>query len=179
MSSFAKRTLSKTHGWTMDNHLLEDFPVDWQEDNYVSRREFVKFLTLASGGLAAGSVGLAAWSKCPPRKRVFDRAEIGAVDELPVGGWKQFSYPRPIDACILVRTGDSSVVAFSRKCTHLSCPVGWQPENNRLYCPCHNGAFSIEDGHVLQGPPDRPLPRIILELEDGKIFATGVTNESL
>ena len=163
----------------MDEQLLKDFPVDWQEDQYVSRREFVKFVTLASGGMAIGSVGLAAWSRLPRQRRSFEKVQIGRVDELPVGGWKQFSYPRAADACILVRTGEDTVAAYSRRCTHLSCPVGWQREENRLYCPCHNGAFSIEDGHVLQGPPGRPLPKIELAVVNGEIFATGVRNESL
>ncbi len=163
----------------MDRHVLEDFPVDWQEDQYVSRREFVKFLTLASGGMALSSVGLAAWAKVPRHRRSFESKLVGTIHEIPIKGWKQFSYPRKEDACILVRTGEHSVVAFSRRCTHLSCPVGWQKEENRLYCPCHNGAFSIEDGHVLQGPPARPLPKIELSIIDGTIYAMGITNESL
>ena len=43
----------------MDTQVQRDFPIDWEEDQYVSRREFFKFLTLASGGLAVGSVGMA------------------------------------------------------------------------------------------------------------------------
>ena len=32
-------------------------------------------------------------------------------------------------------------VAYSQKCTHLSCAVYYQPERERLYCPCHEGVF--------------------------------------
>ncbi len=158
----------------MDDRLSQDFPVDWEEDHYVSRREFFKFMTLASGGLAAGSVALAAWSRLPRERRSFERALIAETQDIAVGGSLQFSYPRPGDLCILMQPAEGNFVAYSRRCTHLSCPVEYQPDQHRLYCPCHNGAFAVSDGHVLQGPPQRPLPRVEIEVADGKIFATGV-----
>ena len=158
----------------MENKLLDDFPVDWEEDQYVTRREFFKFMTLASGGLAVGSAALAGWASIPRGAVQFDRAEIALADQIPVGGWMPFTYPRPADPCILMQPEAGKFVAFSRRCTHLSCPVEYQPNRHRLFCPCHSGAFSLEDGHVLQGPPARSLPRIQLEVHDGHIFATGV-----
>ena len=158
----------------MKDRLAADFPVDWLEDQYVSRREFVKFLTLASGGMALASGALAVWSQIPRHRRSFDRQLVARVTEIPVGGWRQFSYPRSEDTCILIRTREGAFAAFSRRCTHLSCPVIWQPQASRLYCPCHEGAFSVEDGHVLQGPPSRSLPQIELSVEDGAVYATGV-----
>ena len=158
----------------MEEKLKQDFPIEWDEDNYVSRREFFKFMTLASGGLAVGSVALAAWAKIPRQSRQFERALVAHVGDVPVGGSLAFSYPRPQDLCLLIQPEPGRFVAFSRRCTHLSCPVEFQADKNRIYCPCHNGAFSIEDGHVLQGPPPRPLPQIQVEVENGQIFATGV-----
>ncbi|AIE86582.1 ubiquinol-cytochrome c reductase iron-sulfur subunit [Fimbriimonas ginsengisoli] len=158
----------------MERKLNEDFPIDWDEDHYVSRREFFKFMTLASGGLAVGSIGLAAWSVMPRDHRKMDAKEIGELATLPVGGSMAFNYPREHDLCILVQPQPGVFKAYSRRCTHLSCPVEWEPEKNRLYCPCHNGAFSISDGKVLQGPPPRPLPEIMLEVRDGRLFAVGV-----
>lgn len=158
----------------MDPQLQKDFPIDWEEDQYVTRREFFKFMTLASGGLAAGSAALAVWSSVPRERRAFERAMIAAANDVPVGGSFQFSYPRPSDICILMQPEPGKFVAYSRRCTHLSCPVEFQPEQQRLYCPCHNGAFSVQDGHVLQGPPPRPLPRIELDVREGQIYAVGV-----
>jgi hypothetical protein len=51
----------------IDPKLRDDFPIDWEEDNYVTRREFFKFMTLASGGLAIGSAGLAVWAQTSAR----------------------------------------------------------------------------------------------------------------
>lgn len=158
----------------MENKLKQDFPIDWDEDQYVSRREFFKFLTLASGGLAIGSVGVAALAARPKNGIAFEPALIARKSDVPVGKAFAFSYPRPSDICVLIQTEAGKFAAFSRRCTHLSCPVEYEPENHRLYCPCHNGAFSVDDGHVLQGPPPRPLPRIRLEIRGDEIYATGV-----
>ncbi|RYG18416.1 Rieske (2Fe-2S) protein, partial [bacterium] len=154
----------------MEQKLRQDFPIDWDEDHYVSRKEFFKFMTLASGGLAMGSVGLAVWSKLPRDHRRMDEKEI-ALGDLAVGGSLAFNYPREHDLCILIQTAPGVYKAYSRRCTHLSCPVEWEPEKNRLYCPCHNGAFSVENGAVLQGPPPRALPEIMLDVREGRVFA--------
>jgi len=158
----------------MDTQVQRDFPIDWEEDQYVSRREFFKFLTLASGGLAVGSVGMAAWSKIPKGEIRFEPAAVASTMALKPGESLPFGYPRPSDLCILVQKPDGEYVAYSRRCTHLSCPVDYQPDHHRLFCPCHNGAFSIEDGKVLQGPPPHPLPRVMLEVRGDEIWALGV-----
>ncbi len=163
----------------MDEHLQKDFPIDWEQDGFVSRREFFKFMTLASGGLAAGSVGLVLWSQLKRDERHFEPMRIGRVDAVAVGSSLAFNYPRAHDICILVRRTESEFVAFSRRCTHLSCPVDYQPAQDRLYCPCHNGAFSLVDGRVLQGPPPHPLPQIVLEVRGEEIWAIGVRHEAV
>ncbi|MGV3614165.1 MAG: ubiquinol-cytochrome c reductase iron-sulfur subunit [Fimbriimonas sp.] len=158
----------------MEEKLRHDFPVDWDEDHYVSRREFFKFMTLTSGGLALGSTALAAWSRVPRDHRAFEPVAVAKVTDLSVGRSIGFSYPRPDDLCILIQTGDGEYKAYSRRCTHLSCPVEYQADQARLYCPCHNGAFALKDGSVLQGPPPRPLPEIIVEVRGDQIFAKGI-----
>jgi len=158
----------------MEKKLADDFPVDWEEDQYVTRREFFKFMTLASGGLAVGSAALAGYAALPRGQRHFDRAVVAAAADVPVAGFLAFTYPRPTDPCILLQPQPGKFVAYSRRCTHLSCPVEYQPDHQRLYCPCHNGAFSQDDGHVLQGPPPRALPQIQIQIEDGFVVATGV-----
>ena len=163
----------------MDDRVTENFPVDWDEDHFVTRREFFKYTTLASGGLALGTVALAVSVRIPKGVRHFDTAKICLSGDLKPGSAFGFSYPRPSDLCLLVRRKDGSLVAFSRRCTHLSCPVEYdpRPEGDRLFCPCHNGAFSLEDGRVLQGPPPRALPLVLVEEKAGEIWALGVKME--
>jgi len=52
--------------------------------------------------------------------------------------------------------------------------VYYEKEANRLECPCHEGYFSVSDGSVLQGPPPRPLPTIVLKREGDNLIATGI-----
>jgi len=151
----------------------KDFPIAWGADNYVTRREFTKFLVLISGATAVGN-GYFVLQRREQVAHPFPSVEIAAIDEMKPGQVKLFHYPTAEDAALLVRLSDGTYAAYTQKCTHLSCPVHFAAERGRLECPCHNGAFDARTGAVLEGPPPRPLPRIKLEMADGKIFAQGV-----
>ena len=148
----------------------DEFSVSRANERYVSRRQLAKFLTLGSVGMFAGNVWISirGWLQRAP---VYPRIAVARLDEVAVGGVKLFQYPKPGDQCILVRTSDDNYVAYSQKCTHLSCAVYYAREHDRLECPCHQGFFSIADGSVLQGPPRRPLPRVILERSGDELIA--------
>jgi Rieske Fe-S protein len=159
---------SKKPLWT------EEFSVHAAEDRYVLRRQFMKFLTLTSFGMVAGNTWIWVKSLFDGKRAALPPALIAASAELAPGGVKLFRYPTPQEPCILVRKPDGQLAAYSQKCTHLSCAVYYAAAENRLECPCHEGFFSIDTGRVLQGPPPRPLPRILLSERDGQIFATGI-----
>jgi Rieske Fe-S protein len=151
----------------------DEFSIFASDERYVSRRQFTKFLTLASLGMFVGNLWIflrASFSKAP----VFTPVTVGNLGEIPVDGVKLFAYPTPEDRCILVRTSEGEYNAFSQKCTHLSCAVYYEKESQRLACPCHQGYFSAKDGSVLQGPPPRPLPRVLLERQGQELVAIGV-----
>jgi Rieske Fe-S protein len=156
----------------------DEFSVYTAEERYVNRRQFTKFLTLTSFGMMVGNLWILARSALR-RQPSFPRATIAALDEIPVGGVKTFNYPTADDPSILVRLASDHFVAYSQKCTHLSCAVYFESERNRLECPCHQGFFSITDGAVLQGPPQRPLPRVVLEKEGGHLIAVRMEGESI
>jgi Rieske Fe-S protein len=148
----------------------EEFSVRTADERYVTRRQLTKFLVLTSFGMFVGNLWIlvrSLFSKGP----AYPRQTVARFGEIAVGGVKLFTYPTKDDHCILVRTSESEHVGYSQKCTHLSCAVYYSKENNRLECPCHKGFFSIADGSVVQGPPSRPLPRIVLESRDGELIA--------
>jgi Rieske Fe-S protein len=154
----------------------DEFSVYTADERYVNRRQLTKFLTLTSFAMLAGNLWILARSLFY-RAPTYSAQAIADINELPVGGVKLFVYPSAQDHCILVRTAEDSFVAYSQKCTHLSCAVYYAKEHNRLECPCHQGYFSITDGSVLQGPPQRSLPRIVLAKESGHLIAIGVEGE--
>jgi len=151
-----------------------DFPIDWPEDSYVARRDYAKFLVLTSLAFFVGqlSIGLQSlWRRSrgkPPIQKVAQFAQI------PVGGVFPFNYPGRHDPCLLLRPAEGPLVAYSQKCTHLSCAVVPRMEQGELHCPCHVGSFDLANGRPLAGPPRRPLPRVVLEIRGNVIYATGV-----
>lgn len=151
----------------------EEFSARQADERYVSRRQLTKFLTLTSLAMLAGNVWIAvrSWLRAPRRYR---SQVVAARGEIPVRGVKLFAYPTPADRCIMIRTGEDTYAGYSQKCTHLSCAVFYSAANDRIECPCHNGIFSVTDGSVLQGPPRRPLPRILLEQRGSELVAVGV-----
>ena len=155
----------------------EEFSIFSADEQYIGRRHMAKFLTLTSLSMFAGNLWLLARSLFSSGHRAFPAIRIAMVGEIPVGGVKLFLYPGPSEQCILVRIGERAYAAYSQKCTHLSCAVYYAKEKNRLECPCHEGYFSVQDGAVLQGPPRRPLPRVILEQHGSDLVAVGIATE--
>jgi Rieske Fe-S protein len=151
----------------------EEFSILTSDERYVTRRQFTKFLTLASLGMFVGNLWILVKARFT-RARQLPGVEVAQVGEIPLRGVKLFTYPTPEDHCIMVRTAEDEYVAYSQKCTHLSCAVYYSAKNDRLECPCHRGFFSIKDGSVLQGPPPRPLPRVTLQRDGSRLVATGM-----
>lgn len=149
----------------------EDFPIHWEDDEYVTRREFTKFLGLTSLALFLGTAWIAVWERLRRRLPGAEPARrIASIAELDFGEVKLFRYPTAEEPCILIRIAPDRFVAYSQRCTHLACPVVYEGEKERLRCPCHEGFFSAEDGRVLAGPPKRPLPKIALSVRGDEIW---------
>ncbi|MCC6442194.1 MAG: ubiquinol-cytochrome c reductase iron-sulfur subunit [Armatimonadetes bacterium] len=156
-----------------------DFPIDWSQDDYVSRRDFTKFMVLISMSFTAGQFWILSLGMFGRRKDAPAEREIAAVDSLPVGKFLTFEYPDRYDSCVLIRLAEDRFVAYGQKCTHLSCAVVPKPETGQIHCPCHEGLFDLATGRPLAGPPRRPLPQVSLAIRGGKIYATGVKERIL
>jgi len=152
----------------------QDFPIDWPQDIYVERRDFLKFMVLTSAAFTVGQIWIAAqnWYRHragrPPIRR------IASISDLAVGRALGFSYPDEHEPCLLVRLSTTEFVAFGQKCTHLSCAVIPRPAESSFYCPCHEGRFDLRTGVPIAGPPRRPLTRVVLEMRGQDIYAVGV-----
>ncbi len=151
-----------------------DFPIDWPQDHYVARRDFTKFLGLASLAFVVGQTWICIQSVLLRLRGRPPLRKIARLEDVPAAGALVFRYPRPDDICLLVRLDDGNLLAYSQKCTHLSCAVVPEVAERRLHCPCHHGDFELATGRPIAGPPRRPLPRITLEVRDGTVYVTGV-----
>ncbi|GMA89080.1 hypothetical protein GCM10025868_43300 [Angustibacter aerolatus] len=57
--------------------------------------------------------------------------------------------------------GYEGIVAYSKICTHVGCPVGlYEQQTHHLLCPCHQSTFDVtDDCKVIFGPAHRNLPQ--------------------
>ena len=149
-----------------------DFPIERVEAEHVSRREFTKFLCIVSGGMAVGTGWVAVKDRLFPPHRIQGEAFVCKLSDVPVGGTHPFIVPGVPTPFILIHLNDGSWRAYEQKCTHLSCAVFYQPQADKIQCPCHNGWFDARTGSVLQGPPPRPLPHLEVVLKGEEIFVT-------
>lgn len=157
----------------------QDFPIDWPQDHYVERRDFMKFMVLTSLGLTVGQVWIVAQNWWRRRRGALEIRRIATLDQLAPGGVMTFTYPGPEDDCVLVRTRDDALVAYSQKCTHLSCAVRPRVAEGTVHCPCHEGYFDLTTGRPIAGPPRRPLALVHLQVRGNEIYASGVEERTI
>ena len=64
--------------------------------------------------------------------------------------------------------GYNGIVAYSKICTHVGCPVGlYEQHTHHLLCPCHQSTFDVtQDCKVIFGPAKRPLPQLQITVDD-------------
>ena len=76
-----------------------------------------------------------------------------ATAEVPEGGGVILADA----AYVVTQPSKGTYKAFSKKCTHQGCNVS-QIADREIVCRCHGSHFSIEDGSVVRGPAEAPLP---------------------
>jgi len=164
---------------------------DWNKV-FVNREDFLKLLSLSLSGL----IGLIAlipgvgfilnylfvakspkWVNVGPLEsfKEGETAQVGFHDPyiLP---WDGVSGHR---SAWVRRQPDKNFTVFAVNCTHLGCPVRWEPNADLFMCPCHGGVY-YKNGEVAGGPPPRPLHtypvRIVdnhLQIQVGTVLTEG------
>jgi cytochrome b6-f complex iron-sulfur subunit len=153
-----------------------------------TRRTFT-FTALAAGAAAFASVAGAALSfALSPLVRRASAAgaalDVGAAKDFEAvasgaAGAVEVVVTRKVEDGYMTRTvherlavvrdaaSPSGLSALSTTCTHLGCGVAWNAGRKAFLCPCHGGVYGA-DGHVLGGPPPRPLARAPLAISGGR-----------
>src|SRR5574341_475179 len=137
----------------------------------MTRRKFMSTAIAAIGGLISAVVGLPAIAYIigpALQQKVEDWIRLGAISKVETGtptlfkttverrtGW--ITDQEELSAYVLTEDGQT-YVAMSNICTHLGCRVRWIANQQKFFCPCHNGIFD-KNGNVVSGPPPRPLDR--------------------
>lgn len=151
-------------------------PVDEADD----RRAF---LSRASGMvMAAGLVGgYGAFGAVAGRYLYPARPDAGMWQFVTdLGGMRvgdSLLYRAPTGETVNItrraENGDAGdFIALSSTCPHLGCQVHWESQNERYFCPCHNGVFDAA-GVGTGGPPGdagQSLPRYPLQVDGNLLY---------
>lgn len=143
----------------------------------LSRRE-----AIAAGATVAvlGGAGLAEAAPSPiyPTLRIVDLAKLKR--DRPVS----FDYPLEGQPNVLVDFGHyvpngvgpgQGIVAYSTLCQHMGCGVIYRPRLREFLCPCHQSRYDPErEASIIQGVTPRALPRVLLKVQKGAVWAVGV-----
>lgn len=127
------------------------------------------------------ALGVEVRAGVPARRLVFEGGRVRAViagsatppagpltlpsAELPEGARRDLRDER--GAPVFVAREGGRVRALLGVCTHMGCPVARAPEGG-FACPCHGGRYDAS-GAVTAGPPERPLPALLVDERDGAI----------
>lgn len=141
------------------------------------RREFLQGASKAAmaAGLVGGYGGLGAIALrylYPAGDAEVAWQFVAEVDTVRVG--ESIRYRGPSGETInIARQGRGSgvddFIALSSTCPHLGCQVRWEGQNDRFFCPCHNGVFD-PSGVATGGPPGEAGQRLAeypLKVEGG------------
>ena len=155
----------------------------------ISRRTFLK----AGGGAVATAAtvgsGPAVGAPTDTARTIlpYPRAGVGSASSMPANSAVEFTYPDSSSPCIALKLGngpvpggvgpDRDIVAYSRLCTHMGCPVAYDATARTFKCPCHFSSFDAEKaGQMICGQATENLPRVVLEYDarTGTVTAVGV-----
>jgi ubiquinol-cytochrome c reductase iron-sulfur subunit len=82
----------------------------------------------------------------------------------------ELDIPTTMNGSTLIATMNwtvDNIVAYSRICTHVGCPVGlYEQTTHHLLCPCHQSTFDAAHGaNVIFGPAARALPQLPMTVD--------------
>lgn len=138
--------------------------------------------------LTAGAVGTVAAAtaatSAEAKGRGYPRLRVIALDKLKVNRAHTFDYPLKGQTSVVIDMDRRvpggvgprrSIVAYSALCQHMGCPVAYRSKQRELFCPCHQSRYDPERlGSIIQGVATRPLPKILLQVRNGAVYAVGV-----
>jgi len=162
----------------MNSDAFKSAPADGAEA--APRRDFLGITSswIMAGGLVAGygsMIGMALRYLYPTASKNVAWRFVATLHEFKVGD--SIDYTAPSGATVVIaRKGEppeaSSFVALSNVCPHLGCHVHWEEQNNRFFCPCHNGVFDPL-GKATGGPPGKAhqhLKQFPVKVVNGLLF---------
>ena len=118
------------------------------------RRAAVRTLLAVPAGLIAAATS--ACESTVARFRGWRLTPIATTTDVPRGSAYRTTHgDQPL---VLVNVA-GEIRTYLAVCTHEGCPLGWNPQQHLIRCPCHGSAFDT-NGAVVNGPALKPLTRL-------------------
>lgn len=157
-----------------DQHDDAKDPVEPERRDFLGRASRVAMAAGLVGGYG-GFGAIAARFMYPARPDTREWQFVMELGRLRVGESLLFRAPAG-ETINITRQGDTGhaddFIALSSVCPHLGCQVHWEGQNDRYFCPCHNGTFDAA-GVGTGGPPGdagQSLGRYPLQVEKGLLY---------
>jgi menaquinol-cytochrome c reductase iron-sulfur subunit len=153
-----------------------------------SRRTFMtSAAAVAAGGVVAATpvvVGVATFLSPLGKTSETAKVRVALLEQVPddgqprffpvvadrVDAWTRYAAQR-IGAVYLVREkGAATPIAFTAKCPHAGCFIGYMPGDDLFKCPCHTSSFQL-DGSRARGDKEvspRDMDRLTVEIRKAK-----------
>lgn len=130
-----------------------------------SRREALRLVTGAAGGLALGAqLGCGGARAAPEAQTRLPLAQLQPGRRLRID-----HHGEPVE---LLLEGER-VTARSLVCTHQYCKMFWHPASDGYRCPCHGAEFG-PDGRPRSGPISVPMWTLPVRVEGAEVVVGGV-----
>jgi menaquinol-cytochrome c reductase iron-sulfur subunit len=116
------------------------------------------------------------------KKSGSSKVRIALLDQVPddglprafpvvadrVDAWTKYPAQRIGSVYLVRKQGEEKPTAFTAKCPHAGCFIGYAPGDDLVRCPCHTSAFKL-DGTRARGDAEvapRDMDRLPVELVD-------------
>lgn len=134
-----------------------------------------RFINLLLGGALIGWLAAIVYPLVryliPPKAAEANPTNLKVVTEAQLANNSAVMFKYGNKPGILIRKPDGSLAAFSAVCTHLSCTVQFKPDEEIIWCACHNGRYDLT-GRNIAGPPPRPLTPFDVNVLNGEIYVS-------
>ena len=131
-----------------------------------NRRSFITVVAAIAAGTVAMvtplAAGVATFLTPLFRRRSSSTVRVALLDQVPDDGvpryfsvisdhddaWTRYPAQR-LGAVYLIRAkGAKAPIAFTAKCPHAGCFIGYTPGAKEFQCPCHTSAFNLDGTRV-------------------------------
>ena len=130
------------------------------------RRTVVIGAGLATLGLAVP--GCSRYGGTQPAAQPAPNTPLATTSDIPVGGGKIFEDTK----LVVTQPAEGTFKCFSAVCTHQGCLVT-EVAQGTITCNCHGSRFNADDGAVVDGPANAPLPARRITVSGTSIQLTG------